>query len=76
MNIVNLQTDALLFHKTISPNRKQLNIYGACRVLKLFKEEDVNVVLSADNESILIESTKGNLNIGDKYKVLLITWRE
>ena len=76
MNIVNLQTDALLFHKKNSPNWKQLNIYGACRVLKLFKEEDVNVVLSADNESILIESTKGNLNTGDKYKVLLITWRE
>ena len=30
------------------PNWKELSIAGACRVRKLFKEEDVDVVLSAD----------------------------
>ena len=30
------------------PNWKELGIAGACRVRKLFKEEDVDVVLSVD----------------------------
>ena len=34
------------------PNWKQLRIDGACRVRKLFKKDDVDVVLSAD-ETIL-----------------------
>ena len=32
----------------IPPNWKELSIAGACRVRKLFKEEDVDVILSAD----------------------------
>ena len=49
MDIVNLQTDTLLFHKTNPPNWKQLSIDSACRVCKLFKEEDVDLVLSAND---------------------------
>ena len=48
MNIVNLQTYALLFHTKNPPNWKQLSIDGACLMRKLFKEEDVDVVLLAD----------------------------
>ena len=49
MNTVNLQIDYHLFHKKKSPNWKQLSIDGAHRVRKLFEEEDVDVVLSADD---------------------------
>ena len=42
-----------------APNWKQLSIDGTCRVCKLFKEEDVDVVLSADETLLhLYECTK------------------
>ena len=34
------------------PNWKKLSIGGACRVRKLFKEEDDDVVLSADKNFV------------------------
>ena len=48
MNIVNLQIDAPMFHKKNPLNWKELSINGAYRLRKLFEEEDVYVILSAD----------------------------
>ena len=48
MNTVNLQIDAPLFLKKINQIGKTFSIYGAYRVRKLFEEEEIDVVLSAD----------------------------